>query len=59
MGVGLGVLSQLLYYQFERWRKRKAIEIHYPELMEERPGSVVSWSLWVCGKLVHNASFLY
>ena len=32
VGVGLGLLSQLLYLLFERWRQMKAIEIHHPEL---------------------------
>ncbi len=32
VGVGLGLLSQLLYLLFEHWRQMKAIEIHHPEL---------------------------
>ncbi|XP_019857741.1 PREDICTED: uncharacterized protein LOC109586015 [Amphimedon queenslandica] len=35
-GILAGVGSQLTYDQFELWRKRKAIEINYPELSKDQ-----------------------
>lgn len=32
-GMVFGVCAQVLYFQFEIWRRRKALEIHYPELV--------------------------
>ena len=35
-GVVMGLCGQMLYDRFELWRKRKAIELHYPELVQKR-----------------------
>ena len=35
-GVVIGLCGQILYDRFELWRKHKAIELHYPELVQER-----------------------
>ena len=35
-GLVCGFCGQLLYNRLEIWRKRKAIEIHYPELIERK-----------------------
>ena len=47
MCVVLALLGQLAYNQFESWRRRKAIELHYPELSEHI--AQTKWDLVSCG----------
>ena len=42
-GMAFGICAQFLYHYFELWRKRKAIELHYPELV--RNDDRVEWNL--------------
>ena len=45
----LAAIGQSLYYRFEHWRKQKAIELHYPELVAKK--DVTEWNLvrlYVC-----------
>ena len=41
-GLVCGLCGQFLYNRLEIWRKRKAIEIHYPELIERKESQ---WNL--------------
>ncbi len=50
-GVMVGACAQFLYDQFEVWRRRKAIQIHYPQLTREddwQEEEKEQWS-WVGG----------
>ena len=42
-GVAFGIFAQFLYDRFELWRKRKAIELHYPELVRNEDRT--EWNL--------------
>lgn len=51
-GMLLAAFGQSSYYRFVQWRKRKAIELHYPELVEKKPTTewtLVSFQEWFLG----------
>ena len=42
-GMLVGLCGQYAYDRFDLWRKRKAIELHYPELIQSQEETKWTW----------------